>query len=445
MASDLPAPDRRLLVVALLLGLAIATSALFTVFVPRGPVAGVGNWHYPMSIPILTLGSDLHIFLTAAEAMNYGEDPLNVNYNSPPFAAAVFTPLLFVPEASAYRVQFSLTLVENGLVLVLLVACLLRAGPADETAAGFSGRRVAVLALAAIATAAFAFFGYPLEFSVERGNYDSLALLAMCLGLWLSLRPRPGLWLPVLFFSLATHLKVYPALLLAIPLWHHRWRALALTLAVNVALLFCFGEDRAIEFLRGLYVYSLHPYLWVGNHSAVAYGTLVLAPALKSLVGTAWALPVAKTLALGVPFVLGVHGALRLFRAGQNPRNTLLFCALCIPLMNLFTSVSNDYKLVIAALPALVCLAGFAGEYVIAGGWGPLVGVLLTLLCQVQIAHTYLFPSPFFVANKYPPVLGLLILVHQLIRRTLSALRPVPRTAASLGDAPAVDLGAAGG
>ena len=288
--------------------------------------------------------------------------------------------------------------------------------------------RVGLVGMCFVTVTFFQFFGYPLEFALERGNYDSLALFAMGMGVWLSTRPKAGVWTPVLFFSLAVHLKVYPAVLLGIPLWRHRWRAVLPILAINLVLLFWFGLDRGVEFLQGLYVYSRNPYIWVGNHSAVAFSDLVLKPMLIPRFGEKAAGLFSAFLTLGLPCGLWVHGAIRLVRRGFSPRNATLGFALSVPLMCILPSVSHDYKLVVTVVPALVALVFFCDRFVSAGGWSNAVGVIATLVCLVVIAQSVLFPPVFFTANKFPLLLILQGLTYFVVLRSAKELHhgPVP-------------------
>ena len=429
-------PSRRLAVVIGLFSTAIMIGAVVTVFVPRGQEPHF-NWHFPDSIPVLSIGADFRIFVTAAQTMFEGDDPLHTNYNSPPFTALVFVPFVPLSETVAYRIQFYLTIAENCLILILLS----RLSIFLETHTRDGSERVALVGLCLLTLSTFQFFGYPLEFALERGNYDSLALLSMCLGVWLSVRHRSAFWLPIVFLSLATHLKVYPAVLLGLPLWQHRKRAIASVLAINLLLLFCFGFARGIEFLRGLYVYSRHPFLWIGNHSAQSFSNLVLAPFLRPGFGRA-ADVLALGLTLGAPLVLWVDGTVRLVRSGWSPSNAVLAFALSVPLMCLLPSVSNDYKLVILLVPSMVCLLFFADSYVLTGRWMACSGLVATLCCLIGCAQSVLFHPIFFTPNKYPVVLILFCLTYYLVRSgpVRQASRegsPVPPGAGSSGRIPA--------
>ena len=380
---------------------------MLNVLVPHAEVSQKA-WTYRQTVPTLSpMGVDLRIFVEASYAMYMGDNPLHSNYNSPPLAAWVFFPFNLMSYEMAYEVQFTVITVANFAALVLLFFLLRSAYLAT---AAPDPVPVCILGLAFLAACFSQFSGYPFEFSLERGNYDSLALLAICSGAWL-VRYRPtACWLQVLLFSFAAHLKIYPAILLFIPLWQHGLRALLPLTLINASMLFCFGFDRGMEFLVGLYHYSLHPYIWAGNHSAAAFATLVLEPRLASLLPAKAVHVVAITLLLMLPLALWIYGTMKLLRHGFSGKNTILAISLATPLMCILTSVSNDYKLVILILPACLCLVHYGLGYVHNGKLADLLGVTATLLCLLLAARSVLLPPLLWITNKYPEVLLLEIL-----------------------------------
>jgi hypothetical protein len=74
--------------------------------------------------------------------------------------------------------------------------------------------------------------------------------------------------------------------------------------------------------------YAAAPFVWIGNHSATSFGTLVAGYAgrygLKPIPLWVFSVP---------PLLIWVLGALILVRRGATPRNLLFLTALSIPVM----------------------------------------------------------------------------------------------------------------
>ena len=398
-------PSRRLNLLCGLLIAAVLAHALINVLGPHAFVAG-DQWQYANSVPVTRpIGCDLRFFLQASKTMFAGGNPLGETYVSPPLTAAIFYPLARFPADLAYRIQFVLLSACNLAVLVVLASLTRRALVAEG---GMTrGDADAILRPVLFAVVIFQFLGYPLEFALERGNYDSYALLAIVLGLWFATQTRWHLWLPVVLFSVAAHLKVYPAIFLLVPLWQNRWRAVVPCVVVNCAMLFSFGFTRAIEFLAELQRLSMNPYFWPGNHSAASFVNEVLEPSLRGHLSEPMVHPAAMLIAVAVHLALWLHGTIRLLRGGFGGWPVLLWAALSTPIMSIVPSTSHDYKLVIMALPAFVCLACFAVRLVGHGGRLPAVALVATLLAMLFIERSVLYPSILGIGNKYPIVVAL--------------------------------------
>jgi hypothetical protein len=381
---------------------AVLAHALVNVLGPHAFIAG-DQWQYANSVPVIRpIGVDLRFFLQASRTMFAGGNPLGETYVSPPLTAAIFYPLSRFPADLAYRIQFVLLAGCNLAVLAVLASLTRRALVAERMVT--RGDAEAILRPVLFTAAVFQFFGYPLEFALERGNYDSYALLAIVLGLWFATQARWNLWLPVVLFSVAAHLKVYPAIFLLLPLWQHRWRAAVPCIVVNCAMLFSFGFARATQFLAELKRLSMEPYFWPGNHSAACFVNEVLEPLLRGHLPEPAVHPAAILIAVVLPVALWLHGTIRLMKGGFGAWPALLWAALSTPIMSIVPSTSHDYKLVIMVLPAFVCLAGFAVRLVCKGGRLPIVAIAATLFAMLFIARSVLYPWILGIGNKYPVV-----------------------------------------
>lgn len=407
MASS--SPSKQLSLFDGLLIAALLTHALLNIVAPHA-FSGGNGWKYVQSVPAEpTMGVDLDTFLQASRTMFAGRNPLSVSgYNSPPLTAAIFYPLAQFPAEFAYRIQFVLLSACNIAAVVVLASLARRAFLVESKVTREDAD--AIIRPVLFAVIIFQFFGYPFEFALERGNYDTFALLSIVLGLWLATQSRWNLWLPVVFFSLAAHLKVYPAIFLLVPLWQHRWRAVVPCSVVNCAMLCSFGFTRAVEFLTGLYHYSMNPYFWPGNHSAACFINEVLEYHLRGHLSESLVHPTAILIAVGIPLALWLHGTIRLMRVGFGTWPVLLWAALSTPIMSIVPSVSHDYKLVIMALPAFMCLVHFAVRFVHHGERLPALAMVATLVAMVFIARSVLYPGVSLISgvwtigNKYPIV-----------------------------------------
>ena len=96
----------------------------------------------------------------------------------------------------------------------------------------------------------FTFTSYPFLFSIERGNYDIIALLFTLVSIDLLIRTQKTLWLQVILLSIAIHLKIYPAALLILLFFKHGKKIFLPVLVVNGAFLFILGPQNAITFLQ---------------------------------------------------------------------------------------------------------------------------------------------------------------------------------------------------
>jgi hypothetical protein len=389
---------------------AVITHALLNILAPHA--FGVGNtWKYEATVPAGTpMGDDLKGFLDASKTIFAGKNPFGVKeYVSPPFTAVVFFPLTLFSVETAYVIQFACLLAFNIGSIALLASLARRALLADGEIAGADAD--AIIRPIFFAVVILQIYGYPFEFALERGNYDTFALISILLGLNFTLGPRWNLWLPVMFFSLAAHLKVYPVIFLLVPLWQNRWRAVVPCIVVNFLMLFSFGFNRAIEFLTALHHISMNPYIWHGNSSATCFIKQLLEPKLRGYLSTSLVHPTAILFAIGIPLWLWLHGTIRLMRAGFGTWPVLLWAGLTTPIMCILPSVSHDYKLVIIVLPAFICLVWFALRFVHHGELLPVLGVVGTLGAMVLIDRSTMYSWGSMISNdpwnriKYPFVI----------------------------------------
>jgi hypothetical protein len=335
----------------------------------------------------------------------------------PPFSALLLLPYQAVDPTKAYSIHV--------IVLILLtiasVWCAIRIAestdPEGISSDGIGKHGMTIPLFFSLAFLTVSSYGF--LFSLERGNIDIYSLAFSLAGLWILVRSPHRLWLQVICFSAAAHLKVYPALLFLLVFWRHGRRSLLPLIVVNAALLFCIGPSPALHFIETLSGVAAAPAAWVGNHSAASFGQM-----LNGFLGERWGVGIPGILLLGLPVVIWLVSAWVLFRRGYSKSNALWLFAMCVPLMNLIPSTSHDYKLVLLSAPFAVLLVFLLGDYVASGRWLPLAQIAIACALLVFLSVSYVALPP-VLGNKYP-----FILAAQLL--FLWALLTVPRASTGL-------------
>ena len=67
---------------------------------------------------------------------------------------------------------------------------------------------------------------YGFLFSIERGNYDIYAILFSVIAISLLISKPKTIWAQIIFLSIATHLKIYPAILFFPLFLQHKWKVI---------------------------------------------------------------------------------------------------------------------------------------------------------------------------------------------------------------------------
>jgi hypothetical protein len=219
-------------------------------------------------------------------------------------------------------------------------------------------------------------------------------------GLWILLRSPRRLWLEVICFSAAAHLKVYPAVLLLLVFWKYGRSSLVPILVVNTAFLLCIGPGPALHFIERLTGVAATTASWVGNHSAASFGEMA-----NGFLGARGMPPVPGVVFLALPVVIWLGSVAILLRRGFSGHGAVWLFAVSVPLMNLVPSTSHDYKLVLLGAPFAVLLVTLLEGYVRSGRRLPLaqVAVACSLLLFLSVSYVEL---PSVLGNKYPFILG---------------------------------------
>ena len=408
--SPSPIIVRRFFAVAFLLTLGLVADAILNHLNVHG-LADPLRWVYPRIIPTLgEPGTDLRILMHGAEQLAQGINPYSqeVAYPPPPFAAVVFYPFTLLAPHTAFLVQYAIIIAFNLASIALIARCLVTSSQQRDPSRPLPFSTVALASLVVLVTLCGQFHSYGLEFAAERGNFDSYVLVASASAIACMIAWPERVWMPVILLSAAAHLKIYPAILLVLPLLQSWRKALVPLVLVNTAMLFVFGTSQAAHFFAQIFGYMAQPYVWPGNHSVAAYVAQVVVP----LFSPRYAADAVQTGADAILSLmvagLWLHGMIRLWSVKPLSRRWLLIAALSFPVMGALSSTSHDYKLVIYVLPILVNLYVFSECALADGSLSAFVGVALTLLCALCIDHSSVLPPWPLLETKFPAILALL-------------------------------------
>jgi hypothetical protein len=301
------------------------------------PIFRGNAMHFPAYVPALdSIGYDLAQMLTySSHWLERGPSPYIGANLYPPLASVTFSPLTFLPFTTAYRVILLATVVSFVFSCTLFPLLV------------FPRRDGSPLLPMFLVTG---LLSYGLQFELERGQFNVVAVACTFLGIYL-LHRRPRLrLLSYLLFTLSIQLKIYPVIFTPMfvedwAAWKSRLPRIVGILALNIAGLFVLGPRTFHDFLAAVARQMADPYIWIGNHSAMSF-------AVQLLPSRARPLELAILCLFGACFAFAVGLCLARRLKGPDPY-LLLVCtvgALVIP------SVSHDYTLPLLVAPVAIFL-----------------------------------------------------------------------------------------
>lgn len=365
-------------------------------------------WGQEPLIPIhIPVGVDFRDGLyRPAEVLIKGGVPYeDVTLWYPPLTMVVSLPFQLLDVDRAYLAQIWVLVIMNiaALLLTLGISKEVFCEPGERESASGS-----VLAFPLFCILAFWLVtSYGFLFSLERGNFDIYPLLAALAGLWLLVKRPNRVWLQVICFSIAAHLKVYPAVLLVLIIWKHGWKSLLPLGVVNVGLLLCLGPANAKFFLWMLafIVRTPTPWLWEGNHSAVSFAHMV-----NGYLGSRGLAEVPVLLFYLLPVGLWAFACLYLVRRGFSNQGAVWLFLMSVPVMNVVPSTSHDYKLVLLTAPVAILLFYLSWKYALSGRWIHVLQIAFVIVLATLLALSYTRLPP-WLWNKYPFILALQVAI----------------------------------
>lgn len=383
------------------------------------PKINTQSWTYieTNTLPIQTpVGYDFRIgsYETAQNlvASHFKQIRADGTYTSiyPPFVALVNIPYLLVNENTAYLIHVGFIFLAN-IACIALAALMAR----DYLLSSIGPEKLLVNVLSGFlffALLIYTLSSYSFNFSTERGQTDIFALLLSMLALWVLLKRPNDLWLQVILLSVATNLKIYPAALFLILLIKHGKKIILPVLSVNLVLLFILGPNLAFSFLRtissgsGVGAGLGNIWTWIGNHSAYSFADYLARESANRSSNLLMLWPILTLLVVELWFA----ATFTLFRK-YSTQNTVLYLMISITLMDLFPSVSMDYKLVILSPAVLLLIALILNQIIRRPRLFDYfqLGVVLTILFLIgrpfvmspADSHALNQNASFFIDNKF--------------------------------------------
>jgi hypothetical protein len=306
-------------------------------------------------LPVMDpIGNDLNYNTQAITLWLQGKSPYELEFHFyPPLYHVVFAPILLFGAQGKFFLMTALTLLSFGLLFVLLWQ------------------------KNSISHGVFVFFfltglfSYGMQFELERGQFNVLALLLVITGIWLYHNFPSFRLLAYMLWITATHIKLYPAvfLLMFFSGWK-KWKENSITLLqlgiLNIAAFLVLGFKVFQQFVNAVLTESKN-HLWVLpdkqpiTHSINAFIDKLaknndneLPPKLA-----AWVSSSGSWLSFILLAIIVLCSVIILWRTLQNRPNLLHADTLMLLILLgfLLPSVSIDYKLVLLAPGLAVVLA----------------------------------------------------------------------------------------
>jgi len=341
------------------LGFLICGMAVILFFNNVLPHINTTNWAYvdPKIVPAISLvGNDFRVGLyRPPQALLKGQNIYAIDGTGmtqyPPLVNFLYLPYQLFSENNAYLLQIIILYLANILCLGIATR-IVKTYILPQT--GFDERTNALIAWVLLLTLIiFTLTSYPFLFSIERGNYDIIALLFALLALDNLLRKPDQIWVQVILLSIAVHLKIYPVALFILLLVKHGKKLILPVLSINIPFLLILGPRNAIGFIQILSHNMNDAYYWVGNHSGVSF-TVYLAGINKSVADNFHILLRIFKL---IPITCWVFSVYLLLKQKLTQPIISAILMVTLPLMDLVPSISHDYKSVILG-PGIIILMG---------------------------------------------------------------------------------------
>jgi hypothetical protein len=386
------------------LGLAaVALAAIIGYFVNHVNIDTV-NWTWEQEYlfgAATPAGIDFrHGLYEPAQVLIRGGNPYtDYGHAYPPFSLLVGIPFQLLDENIAYLVHIWLLLGMN-IACLWIALSVSKAAFSEQSDANDAADHVLAFPLFCVLVL-WLVTSYGFLFSIERGNFDIYTQVAALGGLWLMVKRPKSLWLQVLCFSVAAHLKVYPAILFALVLWKHGRKSLLPLAVVNLAFLLYLGPANVGHFLASMTGMAQWPFLSQGNHSAASFANMVNHYLSGRGMGQ-----VPTVLFYIAPVAIWLTACIYLVRRKFSAAGAAWLYMCSVPMMNLIPPTSHDYKLVLLGAPLAMLLFLLMWQYGHSGSRIRALQIVVVAVLMTMLALSYT-RVPVVVGNKYPFVIAL--------------------------------------
>jgi len=334
------------------------------------------------------------------------------NYPSiyPPLVNILSMPFLLFDDQTAYLINIGILIICN-LVCLLIATLMIKELFLEKI---IKEKLISLFLSIFLFTSVsiYNFSSYAFLFSIERGNVDAIAMFYAMLSLWVLLRQPQKIWLQVILLSVATHYKIYPAVLFLVLFYSHGKKMILPMLATNLAFLFISGPEIAGNFLQSVASSGKgagigNNYSWIGNHAAYSFATMLTQryPRFEKSFFDLW------TAAMLVPFAIWIQGCVRIIRNKYSAMNSVLLLMISIPMMVILPTISHDYRLIILSISLLLYIGLIIYQILLKSGWEKIAELLILMIIMFFIAKPYdIDPnnlyvlketSSFYLNNKY--------------------------------------------
>ena len=361
----------------------------------------------------------LHPFVRGEFSLNAFESTQMLKI-LPPLTAVVMAPLGLLSYPRAYHAQVVLLALANFFSLVFIARlsqkslALICCESEKENNILLMSSHLTDLLLIIVSVLHFLSWGF--AYSIEKGNYDAYPMLLIMIGVALMIYKPKLLWLQVFVFSMATHLKIYPAIMFPLLLWQHRQKAILPLIVINLVMALGLGWENFTIWISAVIAEMRSVSTdWPGSSSTGSYIRYMLAefmPFWASVFNTSkeQIASILKNIINAVVILIWAITALLALRGYRRlgGMSHVLYTLACLGPMMLIPAYSNPYKLIYMTLPILFMLIIYSRMFVIDGqkfAFGVCVGLLLLfgLLSRSQFG---------FIPNLNSLVIPKLIIYH---------------------------------
>jgi hypothetical protein len=224
------------------------------------------------------------------------------------------------------------------------------------------------------------------------------------LGIFFLVRYPEKIWLSTLFLSLATHMKLYPGILLLLLFWKYGLKSLIPLLVINAGLFLSLGIEPMVEFFALMGPYIADPFITVKNSSAVSFAEHLVFQGVTLDKGLLTGIFTA------IPVLIWLGSAIYLYKKGFSNLGVLWYFVVSFGPVFALPSVSHDYKLVILSVPLLLALFRMAETYTRTGSASAAIIIILFMVVAVFIHRSMFDSSILYFQNKYCSVLAFQVL-----------------------------------